>query len=785
MAGRPALTRLARRAAAFSYGKRCAGRRSFRIVALAGALAVAGLGLSGCFGDAVPPPPDEAPPPPPPPPPVQADAPHFYDSVAFDGLNHPTVVQFSPDGRVFVGEKGGVIKVFDSITDPTPKVFADLSTNVLDYWDRGLLGLALDPSFPNKPYVYVLYTYDAAIGGTAPVWSDKCPTPPGPTQNGCVASARLSRLQASGDQAVGAEQVLVEDWCQQFPSHSIGTIAFGPDGSLYAGSGDGASFNYADYGQTGNPCGDPPGGSGLAPPTAEGGALRSQDLRTAGDPVTLDGSIIRVNPDTGAAMGDNPLVGNPDANARRIIAYGMRNPYRFTVRPGGGDLWVGDVGWNNVEEINRIPSGSDATVEDFGWPCYEGSGAQAGYQAAGLNICSGLYNEPSAVKAPYWSYNHADQIVPGENCPTGGSSMSGLTFYAGGSYPSAYQGALFFSDYSRKCIWVMFPGGNGLPDPANLQILRSSAANPVDLKIGTGGDVFYVDHNGGTIHRIQYNPGSPPTAVLNASPTSGPAPTTVKFDASGSSDPDPGDVLSYAWDLNGDGKFDDSTAVKPSYTYTQAGVYTVKLMVTDKAGTSDVKSQVITIAQGAPTAVIDTPASTVTWKVGDTIPFSGHGTDPQDGTIPASGMSWSIILHHCSSPNVCHPHTIENDVGVSSGSFVAPDHEYPSYLELTLTVTDSSGLQDVKSVRLDPRVVNLTFQSSPSGVTLGFGSGNGVTPFVRTVIAGSTTSVSAPSPVNVGGTQYTFASWSDGGAQTHLITAGDAAATYTATYTAT
>jgi glucose/arabinose dehydrogenase len=84
----------------------------------------------------------------------------------------------------------------------------------------------------------------------------------------------------------------VTDWFQQFPSHSTGSIAFGADGALYASAGDGASFNYADYGQT---VSAPASGD----PANEGGALRSQDIRTGGDPVTLDGSIIRLDPDTG------------------------------------------------------------------------------------------------------------------------------------------------------------------------------------------------------------------------------------------------------------------------------------------------------------------------------------------------------------------------------------------------------------------------------------------------------------------------------------------------------
>src|SRR3954468_23908638 len=237
----------------------------------------------------------------------------FSEQTVFSGLTNPTAIRFAPDGRVFVAEKSGLVKVFDSLSDPQPDVFADLRTQVHNFWDRGLLGMALDPGFPERPYVYVLYTHDAAIGGTAPRWgtpgatSDGCPTPPGPTDDGCVVSGRLSRLTASGNTMTGNEQVLVEDWCQQYPSHSVGSVEFGRSGALYASAGDGASFNFADWGQDGNPvnpCGDPPGGAGatLAPPTAEGGALRSQDLRSSGDPTSLDGALLRVDPATGAAL---------------------------------------------------------------------------------------------------------------------------------------------------------------------------------------------------------------------------------------------------------------------------------------------------------------------------------------------------------------------------------------------------------------------------------------------------------------------------------------------------
>jgi glucose/arabinose dehydrogenase/PKD repeat protein len=928
------------------------------------------------------------------------------------GLDEPTAVQFAADGRVFVAEKSGVVKVFDSLADTSPTVFADLRTNVYNAWDRGLLGLALHPSFPAVPYVYVLYTHDAEIGGTAPLWgigltSDPCPDPPGFTSDGCVVSGRLSRLLASGNTMIGAEDVLIEDWCQQYSSHSIGTLAFGADGALYVSGGDGASFNFVDYGQRGiprNPCGDPPSGVGgtQTAPAAEGGSLRSQDLRSAGDPVTLDGTILRVDPDTGEAMPDNPLFGSPDPNARRVIAYGLRNPFRLTIRPGSGEVWVGDVGWNIWEEINRIPSPT-AGVTNFGWPCYEGPNRQAGYEGTNLSLCEQLYGVANAVTAPLYAYRHADQVVPGDDCGSGSSSISGLAFYTGGPYPAEYDGALFFADYSRNCIWVMFnPPAPGSPPPT-IATFDAGAATPVDLKIGPGGDLFYVDVAGGTVRRIQFLGGNQsPTAVAQASPVSGPAPLTVTFDGTASSDPD-GDALAYAWDLDGDGEFDDSDEPRPAATYDANGTYVVRLQVSDGQGGFDVSEPVIVTvggggvlpglvaafglnegggqsagdvsglanhgsvigaawstagrfggalsfdgiddfvsvpdapsldlgstgtieawvrldrlgrwqsvmakgavnndrghnyaleivpanlvrcilgngtsflnvdstiavaagqfyhlactwdgttvklhidgtlnrsvsqtltpgantaplfigqfggnadrldghidevrvysralttgeiqadmntpvgsggpANGPPTAVIDTPQGTATWKVGDVIQLSGHGADPQDGTLPASALRWTVILHHC--PSNCHAHVLGDLVGVASGAIAAPDHEYPSHLELQLTVTDSGGLTHTTSVLLQPQVVSLTLQSTPPGLQLGFNAGTATTPFTRTVIVGSNNSMGAPSPQVLGGAGYAFASWSDGGAQSHDITAGTTAATYTAVYEAT
>jgi glucose/arabinose dehydrogenase len=717
----------------------------------------------------------------------------FQESVVFSGLVQPTAIRFAADGRVFVVEKRGVIKVFDSLSDTTPTVFADLNANVYNFWDRGLLGLELDPNFPNAPYVYVLYTYDFDPNsplqkprwGTAGVYDDPCPSPPGPTTDGCVVTARLSRLQAAGNVMTGTEQVLAEGWCQQYPSHSIGALAFGVDGALYVGGGDGASFEAVDYGQFGaprNPCGDPPSGLGgvQTAPTAQGGALRSQDLRTSGDPVNLNGSILRLDPATGNALPDNPLFGDSDTNARRIVAQGLRNPFRMTFRPGTTDLWIGDVGWGEYEEINRVSLGT-AFVPNLGWPCYEGAGRQGGYDGANLSVCEALYTETSAVLSPVFAYHHVDKIVAGETCPVGSSSITGLAFYETGNYPDAYDGALFFADFSRNCIWVMLPGSDGLPDPSRRASMVTGAVNPVDLQIGPNGDLFYVSL-GGTVRRVTYASGNQtPTARIQATPSTGGAPLTVSFDGRGSTDPDSGDRLTYSWDFNGDGQFADSTLdCCPTYTYTTPSTYTASLRVTDRAGATNTGSATITANNTAPTATITAPLATATWAVGQTFQFSGSATDQQDGTLPASALSWSLIMHHC--PSNCHAHSLSNFPGVASGSFVAPDHEYPSHLELRLTATDSRGLQDTKSVLLYPRTVNLSFQTLPVKLKLSVNATAVKAPFTKTVIVGSKNSMSAISPQNVGGTTYEFVSWSDGGAQTHDIQADSSPATYTATF---
>ena len=139
------------------------------------------------------------------------------------------------------------------------------------------------------------------------------------------------------------------------------------------------------------------------------------------------------------------------------------------------------------------------SVDNFGWPCFEGSGHQSGYDSANVNICdTDLYQTPSQVTAPYYDYDHGAKVVSSDTCPTGSSSIAGIQFApALNSYPAEYDGALFFADYSRDCIWAMLEGANGQPAEGQILAFVDRATNPVGLAAGPGGDLFYADFDGG------------------------------------------------------------------------------------------------------------------------------------------------------------------------------------------------------------------------------------------------------------------------------------------------
>jgi glucose/arabinose dehydrogenase len=744
----------------------------------------------------------------------------FQDTVAIGGLEQPTNFRFAKDGRVFVAEKPGRILVFENLEDTTPEIFADLRTDVYETGDRGLLGLALDPKFTEgRPYVYALYTYDHILGDPAPPpkWGKpKTTGDPCPDLNGgdaCLVSGRLVRLKAIGNHAEESsgepvQKILAEDWCQQFSSHSIGDLQFGPEGALYVSGGDGASFTSADYGQLGNtpnPCGDPPqpAGTALAPPTAEGGSLRSQNNKVLG------GKILRVDPDSGEGWPGNPLLGHEAStgaaakNEGRIVAKGFRNPFRFTFDPGTGELYTGNVGSSEIEEVDRLPAPPTA-LYNSGWPCYEGPEQQFQFKVLGLNACQLLYEkEPVSTSQPFFYYSHGQSVVPDDECPIDfGSAIGGISFYEGEEFPGAYKGALFFADSVRGCVWVMFPDANGKPDPkTTTRFMRESRIYPgVDIEEGPDGSLYYADlfsadnfGGEGAIHRISYSPGAP-TARLSADPPYGVAlPLNVTFDAGESSDPD-AETLEFDWDLDGNGTFETHGQKTRSLQYTKAELEeeekndeslnkVVAVRVTDGDGHRSVARVTVYPGDSPPQPEIDSPLPSLTWGAGDEIQLEGSALDSKEDPIftPLS-YYWDTRLLHCpTGPTSCHAHPLQIFSGLRNGKFLVPEHDYPSYLEITLRVADDRGLTARKTIKLEPRTVNLAIDSSPAGIQLTAGLLQGLSPLSLTAIEGSHVLLSAPLTAQVGGRTYAWQSWSDGGARSHTVLA-DKSAGYTAAY---
>ncbi len=474
---------------------------------------------------------------------AQTLAPSWQDSVAIGGLDAPIALAFAPTGELFVAEKAGLVKEFAPLpSGGAGTVVLDLRAQVASYQDRGLLGLAVHPAFPVMPYVYVLYTYDAPIGLAAPFWNDSCggPGQPNPTApgGGCVASGRLARYTLVGNALVDETVLVADAWYQQFGSHSVGDLAFGPDGMLYVSAGEGASFTTYDNGSAGWVNTQYPSSDDAID---QGGAFRSLDLLTPGDPVGLSGTVLRLDPMTGAAAAGNPLTGD----AARIIAFGLRNPFRMAFQPGSGELWIGVVGFGTYEEIDRIRDVDDAVVEDFGWPCWEGTRKSPPFVAMQtcLDLAAGTLpaGTPGTLTAPYAGYYHGE--APGFDEPTDpcrageGNAIVGLAFYDGAASPERLRGALVFADFIVGCIYAM-PLTDGAPDRSRLEVIGRALPTPVALANGPDGDLYYTSL-AGAVHHLRYAP----TTITVASEPAGIAISVDGVPRTAPAPHDPGEIL--------------------------------------------------------------------------------------------------------------------------------------------------------------------------------------------------------------------------------------------------
>jgi glucose/arabinose dehydrogenase len=537
---------------------------------------------------------------------------------------------------------------------------------------------------------------------------------------------RLSRFTANATNTgtvTGSETVIYQDPQDAGLEHHGGAITFGNDGKIYFTTGD---------------------------------------HLTAGDAQLLTsphGKIHRVNKD-GTIPTDNPFYDGAGPNVDSIWARGLRNPFRAYFDAPTGRLLVGDVGGNNpstaVEEVDLGTRGAN-----YGWPNSEGPCA-------------------APCTSPIYSYPHNGRDA----------SITGGFVYHGSQYPSSYQGSYFFADYAQNWIRrLTFDASGNVTGVVDFEPIDGSIDGPygdiVHLTEGPDGALYYVDlgysdvtHSSGLskIRRIRFVSGNlAPVAVASASPTSGPTPLTVNFSSAGSVDPE-GQPLTYAWTF-GDGS--TSSAANPAHTYAQAGQYTARLAVSDGVNTTQATPLFIS-AGNPPTATILSPQDGSTFRAGDVISFSGDASDPEDGSLPASAYTWNIDFLHEG-----HVHPGAPQTGIKGGTFTIPTsgHDFSgnTRYRIMLTVTDSSGLTDTKSVTIYPQKVNLTFGTTPSGLTLYLDGIAEATPFMLDTLIGFNHTIEARNQSS-GSNSYTFQSWSDGGAQEHTIVVPSTDQSYTATY---
>lgn len=599
----------------------------------------------------------------------------FYLEDAVDAsFLQPVAVAFAPGGRMFVVEKRGVVHVVENgVLQPEP--FIDLRPEVLNHHDRGLLGIAVDPDFETNRRVVLSYAVDHNSTSDA---------------SRRDAFARVTSYAGRADNPSVADltsrRVLIgETFSTGIPScyfsHTIGTLAFGSDGSLLVGSGDGAHYGRVDDGGFYDQCFGP----GRLDPSEDIGAFRSQRLES------LAGKILRIDPETGLGYASNPFfTGNREDTASKVWALGLRNPFRFTLLADGsadpadgnpGGLYIGDVGWNDWEELNVVRGG-----ENLGWPCYEGTGPQDRYQPAtpDTNGCSTSLAGTLTDPAYYWSHSTASQSRPAGRR---GSSVVVGAIYEGRKYPDAYDGALFYGDYSNG--WMASARVDGGAAPTQERLFDASAGPIVDAAYDPATE--YLTLVNVLTGRIQYvrhvdeAANSAPVAAAAVVPEQGLVGVPVQFTPVGSFDPD-GDDLTYAWAF-GDGE--TSTERAPLHVYDQPGVYTAELTVSDPF-TTTTRQVAVPVRQGArPRIEIVAPTRDARPAVDVPLRLRAEVTDPDQ---PASTLSvqWRVTQVH---ENHLHP-----DVFTGEGpevTFVPVEHGEAGELyfyRLTASVRDATGL---------------------------------------------------------------------------------------------
>jgi glucose/arabinose dehydrogenase/PKD repeat protein len=590
--------------------------------------------------------------------PALAAVPTGFSDTFVASVPSPTALAFTPDGRMLITSQLGALRVYKNgalLTQPA----LSLGTSVCTNSERGLLGVAVDPSFATNGYVYIFYTY-------------------APNGNCTGVVNRVSRFTMQGDVALGgSELVLVDNMPSPNGNHNAGDLHFGKDGYLYISIGDGG-------------------------PAAN---ARRRDI--------LSGKILRVRKEDGAPAPGNPWTGQrcgdpapgfvrqDGIDCAETFAWGLRNPFRlaFDEDAATTHFYINDVGAGTWEEINL-----GAANADYGWSAREGPCAIG-------DRCEPPFDAPPiGMTNPIFAYNRVD------DSPSCTSITGGAFVPSAAGWPAEYAGAYLYADFVCSKMVAITPGASGgfAFDRADF---ATGMGNPVFLRFGphAGGYALYYTRygSGGQVRRIVFSGGNrTPIAVASADPTYTAASSlTVNFNGAGSSDPDD-DALTYEWDF-GDGA--TGAGVTPSHTYNGIGRYDATLRVRDARGALSAPATIrIDLGNTPPDVTMTSPADGATFAVGETIALQGSATDAEDAGAPT--LTWQVVLHHADHTHPFLPPTNGNNL-----TFVAPAPEdlaaaTNSYLEVLLTATDSTGLARTIARRLDPNAFDVDLTTTPAGL---------------------------------------------------------------------
>ena len=628
-----------------------------------------------------------------------------------------------------VNKKGLLYAVEDPDNSDETTLILDIKDRVCDGGERGLQSVVVHPQFEQNRWIYLFYTFS---------WNGKClekVKDEGPIN--VVSRAKVNRNNHQVD--ISTEQVLFQTSTLFKTNHNGGAMLFGVDGMLYVTLGDGG----------------------------DRGDRYSLQLDI------LLGKIIRLT-DNGKVPEDNPFVRHEkairchetgfteieDGVCSEIFAYGLRNPFRFTMDVNNKDsvrFYISDVGGSKWEEIDE--GGAMMPGANCGWPAREGP-----CHLGSFDDCS-LPTTEDYVDPIYW-YAHDDD---------GGSVVGGTFIPKDAGWPEEFQDTFLFAEFVKgEIVWIQKNSDFTCRycDPPISEWRNSTFhrwQKPVDLFFGPYGDdgmaLYYTARHGRVnVRRIRYigETNHPPVAVASADVTHGKEPLTIKFEASDSYDPED-DKISFSWDF-GDNKT-VSSAINPVVTFDRPGIYDVGLTVTDKvSGLSD--ESFIEIHVGVPPiAIMESPAEGEYFAVDDIFTLKGRVEDADGRPINNADISFEVRQHHNTH---FHPYlgvTKDNNFALQPApppeDFLAATN---SYLEVRMYARDSNGLVTTISRNVLPKQVTMKFDTVPSGLEVLLDDYPVTTPAEIVSWENHKLRVGVKDqPL------FKFGNWSDGGSRNHEI----------------